>query len=161
MKNQNMQIGCYLDQGSRNNEELSLDVISLAESYGFDDGGELQDAQDNDENGELDPEVLESVENDAIQYLNDHELTPNFCYWGHDGEAGAFGLWPDVESAREQVEFVSRNKIDDTTDPDDSEYPHPDFRGEWMHVNERGNATLYVREDKGTGYFDRELWSCV
>lgn len=38
------------------------------------------------------------------------------------------------------------------------EYPSDKYRGEWLHVNERGNCTLYYRNAKGK---DREIASCV
>lgn len=151
-----MRIGCYLDQGCRNNEQLSRDVIALAEEYGFEPDGDLPDVEE-DENG---PEVLDDMENDAIQFLNDHSLTPIYAYWGHCGEAGAFGLWADIDGARESIEgdggFISSKEQD---------YPADDYTGEWLHVNDHGNATLYVRfcpVDRAImGMTDKEIWSLV
>jgi hypothetical protein len=64
----------------------------------------------------------------------------------------------------EYAGFVSVKSLEDArligieTDPDDSEYPPKKYRGEWLHVNERGNCVLYYRNSKGK---DRELASAV
>jgi hypothetical protein len=73
-----------------------------------------------------------------------------YCYFGtHPGDGSDFGFWPsDIEDIKEQVEFCSHV---------DKEYPDDDFIGEWLHINERGNCTLYLREN-GT---DKEIWSLV
>lgn len=36
------------------------------------------------------------------------------------------------------------------------EFPDDDYEGEWLHINERGNCTLYVRSNSGK---DREIAS--
>jgi hypothetical protein len=73
-----------------------------------------------------------------------------YCYFGaHPGDGADFGFWlSDVEDIKEQVEFCSSV---------DQEYPDDDFTGEWLHINERGNCTLYVRENGK----DSEVWSIV
>jgi hypothetical protein len=105
-----------------------------------------------DEDGNLIPEK----EDDAcelITALSDalETFAPPYSYFGaHVGDGADFGFWPiDPEEIKEQVEFSSRV---------DQEYPAADFRGEWLHINERGNCTLYVREENGA---DREIWSLV
>lgn len=55
----------------------------------------------------------------------------------------------DVDQARDDVEFVSSK---------DQDYPPADYRGEWLHVSDHGNATLYVRGDDGQ---DKEVWGVV
>ena len=79
------------------------------------------------------------------------EFAAPYCYFGaHMGDGSDFGFWPaDIEEIKEQVEFVSSKG---------AEYPADDYRGEWLHINERGNCTLYVREDSGK---DRKIWGCV
>ena len=57
-------------------------------------------------------------------------------------------IFPDIEGAKEDCEFVSTKT---------QEYPDDDFEGEWLHINERGNCTLYVRENGK----DKEIWSIV
>lgn len=77
-------------------------------------------------------------------------FAPAYGYFGaHCGDGADFGFWPgDIEDIKEQVGFVSSV---------DEEYPSDDFSGEWLHVNERGNCTLYVRENG----IDREIWGLV
>ena len=75
------------------------------------------------------------------------EFAPLYGQFGtHCGDGADFGYWTDLDSVKEQVGFVSHV---------DREYPEAGFEGEWLHVNERGNCTLYVRE----GDVDREIWS--
>ena len=77
------------------------------------------------------------------------EFAPPHCYVGYsDCEPGVSGCWPSVESAKEDCGFVSSR---------DQDYPPADYRGEWLHVDDHGNATLYVRDEHG----DREIWSVV
>ena len=77
------------------------------------------------------------------------EFAPPHCYVGYsDCEPGVSGCWPSVESAREDCGFVSSR---------DQDYPDDDYRGEWLHVSDHGNATLYVRDEHG----DHEIWSVV
>lgn len=38
------------------------------------------------------------------------------------------------------------------------DYPDKGYRGEWLHINERGNCVLYFRNARGK---DREIASCV
>lgn len=77
-----------------------------------------------------------------------NEFAPPYAYFGaHPGDGADFGFWLfEIDDIREQVEFTSTRK---------QEYPADDFSGEWLHVNERGNCTLYIR----TNGEDREIWS--
>ncbi len=114
--------------------------------------GEGQDCFSEDGN-EIEPEKEEDA-----QYLINESLfdaldcfAPSFCYFGtHPGDGSDFGFWPmDAERVKESIEFASS---------EDQEYPDDDFRGEWLHINERGNCTLYVRGEDGK---DVEIWSLV
>lgn len=67
--------------------------------------------------------------------------------WGF--EDNSLFLSVDVDGAKEDCEFVSSKEQD---------YPPDDYRGEWLHVTDHGNVTLYVRGDDGD---DTEVWSCV
>lgn len=89
-----------------------------------------------------------------MEYLNGLE-TRSFLYWGF--EDNSLFLSPDVDSAREDVGFVSRSDISEETDPHDAAYPPACYEGEWLHVSDHGNATLYVRQNGQ----DKEIWSCV
>lgn len=81
-------------------------------------------------------------------------FAPAYSYFGaHCGDGSDFGFWPmDIEEIKSQIEFSSTKA---------QEFPDSDFSGEWLHVNERGNCTLYVREngkDKGKPFQDKEIW---
>ena len=118
--------------------------------------GEAQDSFGDD--GETLTEQGEEHASELIDSLCDclSEFAPPFAYFGaHEGDGACFGYWANVQGAREECEFVSSKR---------QEYPADDYRGEWLHVNDHGNATLYVREDSPASpdsYADRELWGVV
>ena len=160
-------MGCYLDQANRNSDSHNAAVVRLAMDYGFEPDRDTlnvlarEDCDclvENDKRS--DSELLCWCADEAEEWLNAQEARP-FMYWANDGDAGAFGLWCNVEGAREDCGFVSGGE--------DSDYPADDYRGEWLHVSDHGNATLYVREDRagifktadGAQYIDREIWSVV
>lgn len=107
--------------------------------------------------GEDGQTIPDDKQDDAYEMVNDtllnalQEFAPPYSYFGsHCGDGSDFGYWPDdIEQIKEQVEFASSKE---------NEYPADDFRGEWLHVNERGNCTLYVRLNAGQ---DSEIWSLV
>lgn len=166
-------IGCYIEQANYNIDDLNRRVIAIAQDLGWptddDDQATINayDNRDDDEERSNGPdmdlwEALEYIAEDAIEWLNEQE-TRSFLCWYHSGDAGAFGLWPDVDGAKDDVGFVSVRSLADArslgieTDPEDSEYPPADYEGEWLHVNCHGNATLYVR----SAGKDTEIWSIV
>jgi len=147
MKQTKLQIGCYLDHGCRSATELAADIVDLAIGMGMPkpEGWDELDCDKDD-----DCEAIDWEMDNAIDWMNDQDR-PSYCHWANDGYAGAFGLWPSVDSAREQLQddgFVSSRE---------QEYPADDYQGEWLHVNERGNCVLYVRENGK----DTEIWSLV
>jgi hypothetical protein len=78
-------------------------------------------------------------------------FAPSYCHFGSsEGDGSDYGFWPDIESARESVEFISGQ--------DGLDYPGRGFKGEWLDINDHGNVTLYCRNSKGN---DIEIWSCV
>lgn len=91
-------------------------------------------------------ETLDELANEAVEFLNDQEHR-TAMFWTF--EDNSLFLIADVDSAREQVEFISSSKQD---------YPPDDYRGEWLHVSDHGNATLYNRGEDGK---DVEIWSFV
>lgn len=119
-------------------------LIGEAQDCFADDGTIAEDKQDIAE--EL---VCEDLP-DALSLF-----APSYAYFGsHEGDGACIGWWANIEDAKESCEFVSSKSQD---------YPDDDFRGEWLHVNDHGNCTLYVRRDKadGSGCIDAEVWSCV
>jgi len=96
---------------------------------------------DNDDASETVSELFDLLDNFAPPYTS-------FC--SHPGDGSDFGYWPhDIESIKEDIDFSSSAE---------AEYPPTDFAGEWLHINERGNCTLYTRSEAGR---DTELWSLV
>lgn len=137
----NPKVGCYVDESSGSADDCNLRTIQFAQSYGFKTDGNI-DVSDLDEGDE----ILSEIADDAVSFLNEQETRPHM-FWTHDDNS--LFLLVDVESAREDVEFVSEC---------DQEYPDEAFRGEWLHVSDHGNATLYVRGEDGK---DTEVWSVV
>jgi len=163
--------GCYFDHSYQNDAKLSVRIIELAVSLGWIDpeAQALSICEANDWLNDDASEALSEASEDAINWLNEKESRP-FLSWSNSGEVNAFGLWPNVESAKEDCAFVSckdaaaAKRLCMDCDPEDPSYPEADFRGEWLHVSDHGNCTLYVRENENTGkptYFDREIWSLV
>lgn len=155
-------IGCYLDQGNRNSTDHDTATVRLAMDFGFEpdvDGLKLLARADNDclSTGRDDAQCLSELADEAADWLNSQETRP-YLYWANDGDAGAFGLWPNVDGAKEDGIWQSG---DEDADPEDSDYPAADFRGEWLHVSDHGNCTLYVRKDSAAGFADVEVWSVV
>lgn len=91
-------------------------------------------------------EWLSETADDAVSFLNDLENRSHMSWYFEDN---SLFLMANIESAKEDCEFVSSRS---------QEYPDDEYRGEWLHINERGNCTLYVREDNGQ---DKEIWSVV
>lgn len=115
--------------------------------------GEAQDAWDEDGEELKDQEIAAELVNELQDVLSNN-FAPIYGYFGtHPGDGSDFGYWVEIEDVKEQVGFVSS---------EDEERPDGDFLGEWLHVNERGNCTLYVRYmDTDSAVKDREIWSCV
>lgn len=90
-------------------------------------------------------EWLSETADSALDFLNALE-TRSFMSWIF--EDNSLFLTADVDSAREDVGFVSTK---------DQDYPADDYEGEWLHVSDHGNATLYVRQAGK----DTEIWSIV
>ena len=131
-------IGSILEHGSRSDVVLSEDIISFAQAHGFDAGEDYSGhnprfiyAEDEDR-----AEMLSDLSETAIDFLNELDLPP-YTYYGNDGEAGAFGLWPfttefDPEDVLTVEEMPSLVAI----------------------VSDHGNVTLYTVELT-------EVWSVV
>jgi len=130
---------------------LSGDFLSRPENFPLRDRlanliGEAQDAWAEDGETLADEDRAAEMVDELIDALQ--QFAPAYGYFGsHPGDGADFGFGVDPESVKEQVEFVSSKE---------QEWPADDFVGEWLHVNERGNCTLYVRDESGE---DREVWS--
>ena len=73
--------GCYGD-GSFGADHVAQKVFDIATGEGWDSRFELE--------GLCDMEILVDLENEAIEYLNDH-CSDDDHYWGY--ENGDFGYW--------------------------------------------------------------------
>lgn len=129
--------------------------LSLPENFPLRDRlaklvGEAQDAWNEDGETLQDEEQAGELVNDMQDALSEH-FAPAYGYFGtHPGDGADFGFWAnDIESIKEEIDFVSSKR---------EEYPPEDFRGEWLHVNDHGNCTLYVRGENGK---DVEIWGLV
>jgi len=135
--------GCYCDCSALSAQTLNERIVALAEAYGFDNvGSPVRD----------DFDVWNEAADEAVDYLNGLETRPGM-YWTIDDNS--LFLSVDVDIAKEDVEFVSSREC---------EYPDDDFRGEWLHVNDHGNVTLYIRCDGEGGddsCRDEEVWAVV
>jgi len=142
--------GCYVDESAGSADDCNNRIISFAEEYGF--TYEELPAEDNEDY----PDILNEVADEAVDFLNGLEHRTGM-YWVIDDNS--LFLSADVESARELVGFASHENRCQCADhnPEDPSYPPEDYRGEWLHVNDHGNATLYNRTDTG----DEETWSVV
>lgn len=148
-------VGCYVDESAGSADGCNSRTIQFAAAYGFDvqEHGGMPDV---DRDGEDAQQALSELADKAVDYLNGLEDRTAMS-WGF--EDNSLFLSADPESAKEQVDFVSSKQ---------QEWPADDFRGEWLHVNDHGNCTLYCREDeKATCGVtpsigrDREIWSLV
>jgi hypothetical protein len=143
MNTQLHSIGIIIDGSYSSADYINSETIAFAESFGFDAGEPL------DEDSEDYSQLLSETADEALSFLNNLEL-PSYCsYYFEDN---SLFMSPDIDTARYDVGFVSsRNRA----------YPDDDYRGEWLEVNDHGNATLYVREDVNGECKDTEVWSIV
>lgn len=129
-------VGCYVDESAGSADDCNRRTVEFARYYGFKPGrGWTKDS-----------DSLSWTGDSAVDYLNEQE-TRSFMSWSF--EDNSLFLIADVDGAREDVGFVSTKEQD---------YPSDDYRGEWLHVSDHGNATLYCRDEKGN---DVEIWSVV
>lgn len=132
-------IGIVIDRSHDNADSINLETIELAQQYGFE--CELPDENDEDYG-----QILSETGDDAVSFLNDNvEHLPYCSFYFEDN---SLFYTPSIEMAEEDVEFKSSRK---------NEYPPEDYEGEWLHVNDHGNCTLYVRSNGQ----DTEIWSIV
>jgi hypothetical protein len=83
--------GCYIDYGVRTPHEISLAIIELAKSYGFNENIDylLQTIVDEDLF-----QVMYEVSGEAIEYLNDN--SPNDMVWHEPGDGLYYSMITDI-----------------------------------------------------------------
>jgi|SRR6516162_3626559 hypothetical protein len=128
-------VGCYIDESAGSADDCNIRTVEFAMAYGFKPG-----------HGWRNPEWLSEVGDQAVDFLNGKE-TRRGMYWTF--ENNSLFLTVSVESVKEDCAFVSSKE---------QECPADHFRGEWLHVNDHGNCTLYVRGARGQ---DKEIWAIV
>ena len=145
--------GCIIDGSASSADYLNQRIVYFAVDYGFnldDDAKKLLARFDYDVTKEDDSEMLNYLSDGAVEYLNDSELP---SYSGFTVEDNSFFLMAYVDSAKEDVGFISSKSQD---------YPDDDYEGEWLHISDHGNATLYSRGIDSDGKIvDDEIWSVV
>lgn len=146
-KYNNPSVGCYVDESHGSADDCNRRTIEFAEQYGFETGAGFKSLSEEDEDYS---QFLSEEADEAVNYLNDNCESRIGLYWVF--EDNSLFLMADVESAKESVDFVSSKE---------KEWPDDDFRGDFLHINERGNTSLYLRKDKGDSYEDVEIWSIV
>ena len=157
-----IQIGCYIDGANQPHIEGDVRSIRLSESFGRVLDRDTRNfclRVELDVTTERDYELCDDFSREAEEWLNDNRSIP-YAWWGWND--GNFGLWTqEIESIKDDIGFISVKSLAEAqrlgieTDPEDSSYPPADYEGEWLHVSDHGNRTLYVRH-KGK---DEEIWS--
>lgn len=83
---------------------------------------------------------------DALQ-----EFAPPYCYFGaHPGDGADYGFWVFED-------FQQSARDDGALEVTDTSQVPADYSGEVLHINDHGNATLYIAR-KGAL---TEIWSVV
>ena len=94
-------------------------------------------------------DTLDYMINEDIPAIVEAHILPYTYYGSIEGDGACIGVWPDYESARYAME-------EDYILPYDLDVPT--YRGLLLEVNERGNVTLWERENKKSLI---EVWSIV
>ena len=101
---------------------------------------------------DYDSENASEILSELFDALNEH--APAYAYFGaHEGDGADYGFWIHSDV------FESHGCFDGLRVSDTSEVP-ADYVGEVLHVNDHGNATLYVK-DKAESDELREIWAVV
>ena len=142
-------IGIVIDCSSCSADDLNYNTVRLAEKYGMKltpiDSALLARIEDDCQQDD-DSQCLSEMGDEALDYLNGLDL-PAYCSFYF--EDNSLFLFPCLDNVKEDVAFVSSREQD---------CPEPAFVGEWLHVSDHGNATLYFRDEAGK---DNEIWSIV
>ena len=131
-----IKVGCHIDGNFMNVDEFNLEIIGIAEQFGFD-----EHALAAEESEDYSQELTELADS-AVDYLNDNTIDhrPPFTYWTVENSM----LLLDVD-------FVSAQESEDVVCADWRNNPAPSYI---LEINDHGNVTLYSIERK-------EVWAVV
>lgn len=80
------------------------------------------------------------------------EHCPDYCYFGaHEGDGSDYGVWISWDSLNDDCRYGEVLKVDDLSDVPDGHSGHV------LHVNDHGNATLYMADNGRL----TEIWAVV
>jgi hypothetical protein len=129
-------------------DELEYQIKRQPRSYHHKDARKLiNEARRTKPDSDIASDVVAELE-DALE-----EFAPPYCYFGsHVGDGADFGYWVSDDVFDAHGDCCDILRVSDT-----SEVPK-DYRGEVLHVNDHGNATLYVAMSRGKL---KEIWACV
>jgi hypothetical protein len=136
-----------VSHGTLRDDDLAVAFLDALESVDAGRAAELY--AEYDAMGEDSEELPEFVQ-ECFDILN--EYCPPYCYFGaHEGDGADFGVWVSWDSLDDACHSGEVFKVADLADVPD------DYAGEVLHVNDHGNATLYVVENRQFA----EVWSIV
>lgn len=134
-------LGCIIDASCLSATSLNLAAIAIGRQWGA-KLGRLPSKRSDDFD-----QIVSEMADSAVDHLNClPDLLPYCSFFFEDN---SLFYVPDVESAKEDCGFVTGQRDPSgqyDCDETDRDYPAADFRGDWLHVSDHGNATLYVRE---------------
>lgn len=138
-----------ISSGTMRSEDLipafASELQYLAPATATDHARLVQEANDLEDHEEEADDVLEAL----FDALNDY--APAYGYFGaHVGDGADYGFWL-CEDFQQMIKDDGGLEVADTSEVPD------DYTGEVLHVNDHGNATLYVA-DKGKL---TEVWAVV
>tara|TARA_Y100000589_G_scaffold331494_1_gene385291 strand:- start:1962 stop:2468 length:507 start_codon:yes stop_codon:yes gene_type:complete len=96
---------------------------------------------------------LGEVQDEIIEYLQDHHIPP-YCYLGtHEGDGASLGVWPDVESIEMAIQDGEILSFDDN-----GQALPEGYTGDAVYTNDHGNMTC---GHVVNGEFVKTYWDCV
>ncbi len=134
-------------------DNVLADIEQRRAKFGLDDTTPTDDVDDAEsrwadyyDSADADYDLNETL----FDLLN--EFAPPYAYFGaHPGDGSDYGFWLS-EDVQQDVKDNGGLVVEDT-----SEVPE-DYRGEVLHINDHGNATLYYTTESGELV---EVWSVV
>lgn len=103
-------------------------------------------------------EHVDEMFQEACDLLESHDRFPPYCYLGmHEGDGSDFGIWISWESVEEACYDGEILKVSDLSEVDET-HGEGTYSGEVLHVNDHGNASLYLLR---AGVIIATMWEAV